>query len=416
MPMVVRKLGLVETQMSLFHARKGGTTQCMQVIQLTGSPAAQRLRVAAHWLFDNFQVLRCTVTKESDGLYFAESARFEDISVRVTNVTSDVAFELEACVDARLNAVLDPGKSLWAVELVQAADAAYLFLIFHHSIVDAPSLFRIARTVLAVLDGDDVPSQSVCEAVPESVDQRMPAGQALPVAPGNTLGYAQNAPLDARRSRSILTSLSLETSIAVRDFCRRTDIQSNSFLAAATAIEFQRVTGIADPIEIKSAVSLRDGLVPISSRTALACYIATASARLHCTPGDPVRIARDYQAQMYRDVLTNAIKRTEFTLSRMDTAISSVDSAGRFVHGIGLTNLGEVQIAVAFRNFRVVNYWGMSNRNAGNGAVVVTALELAGRFAFSFVWVDPLIDSSTIRTFVRNFDSRLKGCLDGNGG
>src|SRR5260221_14093360 len=111
MSRTIRKLGLIESQMSLFHARKRGTTQATHVVELAGEPDGSRLAAAARHLFRKYQILRCRVVENGDGMFFEETAAFEDVSLLVT-LAQKSPFDLQGHVEMRLNQALDPSVSL----------------------------------------------------------------------------------------------------------------------------------------------------------------------------------------------------------------------------------------------------------------------------------------------------------------
>lgn len=403
-----RALGQIETSMALMH-ELNGSTQTASLLSFAGAlPQAQLLR-AAETLHSRHPMLRSRIIEQAQALHFKVDVPFSQIKVQSQPLPAgQTPAEL---LQRQLDNVLNPHRQLWRLVLLSTPDhnQHHLLLTCHHAISDAASLVQLLGELLQLcesqqlgtpFDGQEVPLAAALDYHQDLATQLPPACETPPPLP-----FAQTEPLAHRRTGVHRLLLDGHTSNQLQRLAKTHGLSLNALLAGAL-LEAASELELGEQIRINSAVSLRRRAArPISAQT-IGCFIGVAS---HCLPvagRSLLHLAADYQRQLQASLPAQSLRQPAQSLESLRVRSHALRSQAGFLHGIALTNHGEIGFP-QYRYFRLLDYANAASRVAGNFAVALHVTRFAAALSLCFTFPLPLMDEARINRLQRKLQHSL---------
>lgn len=415
MEVVVRKLGLVETQMALMQRRFCGSTQGCQMTVLEGMVPPAAVWSAARALFARHRGLRCAVVDREGELFFVDHSDFARIEV--TSRVLDDAGERERVYAEVLNRQLDAHVALWRLEVVTTPRDRETALIFscHHSIVDGASLMSLVEELLTLIDGTIHGTASRVDArgVPAPIDdylleQNGPAYRdTISCSP---IPYVRSAHVEARVTVVHPLTIPPAEHERLQEIAKHNHFGLNALLGAAVGVAAVRSGLAGSPVALKTAVSLRERAPKGVGE--LGCYIAVADTSLEIEGTGLCALARVYERKLLTYIFKNCFRRKVLSTDLIRKSVAELAESPSFPHGAGLTNVGEVSLRRAYDHFQLKDYRAAANRNAGNNAFVVTAMSFDGELRLPITYTEPLMDRASIERVAVALSQVLTACAN----
>ena len=146
---------------------------------------------------------------------------------------------------------------------------------------------------------------------------------------------------------------------------------------------------VADPVAVRSAVSLRDVLGAAADPVALGCYIGVNTTMIESGAGSVLELARRYQRELVRSILGTSLRKRTFPVPALRAAMASAERRDAFQPGVGITNIGRVAPAAGLRGIRLRHYLPLARRLSNANGCVLHVHSLDERLALTLVYPEP---------------------------
>ena len=407
-----RKLGQIETAMSVMHSAADGTTMGAKIILLTGEMTFGALKKGAECVFDKYAGLRCSIQREDEMLHFVEHAEFDRVALRQVHAANDQ--EWESLEFDEVHAALDSSTALWRVTLLTSQNAKQHKIIFvcHHAIIDAAGANQIIEDLLNFADKhiDGAPILFVPVGMPPAVDDFLLTNGSSPAAEGvscESIPYSAYVAIEDRRTHFLFSKLSAENFALLKSKCEKSRISVNSIFTAALSMAACSTAMATSPVAFKTAVSLREYATSRgASEDALGCYLAVADTALDIHGNALQSIALEYQKKLMSYTLKNCFKKRDFSLDGIVNAVGNAKQSHSF-NGFGITNLGKVDLTGSHKHFSLQGNYSLTNRLAGNYAFALQVSEFRDQVEFIYAYVQPLLDREAMERLSDAFNGHL---------
>lgn len=411
-----RPLGYIETLMALSHAELGGTTQCTYELLLHGRAEPEGLRRAAQETFGKYASLRVVIVERGGALHFVMDDDFSRIEIRAATLPSPASWKRE--VDRELHEPLDAGKALWRVALLSAegSERHCLVFTFHHAIMDFSAFNEVLMDLLRRMDQEQAEQgASTSIPLPPAIDAFLSPREVEPRAgAARPIPWASHAPLCGRRTRALLDELGAADLARLDALCERERITLNAVLSAILARAAVDAGICTSPVSFKTAVSLRDCARAASAEPiVMGCYMAVAEAELEVDGRGDTALARALERGLMASVVRDCLGSRAFDTPGLRERLSALRSGGAF-GGLGMTNIGTLDLPVSFQSFVLEDLVPLANRVAGNHAVVAHVYRSRGTLKTLLVYPEPLLDARTVATIRERFRSGLEALTAGS--
>lgn len=411
----VRYLGYVETLMTLMHRSYSGTTQGSEMISLDRIIATNKIEKSAEFIFSKFQLLRCSISEHDNKLYFRENIDFCDISVRQINALSDA--QLWTSYQQEVDTPIDSNNGMWRVLIINDQHRSHIILTCHHAAIDAASFFTLINSMLEIAGQSTEQYPLLCDYEPAScaVDDLLPVRQGTPPFNKFTpLAYQKNAAISDRNTGAINLVLPGNYIDDINKFCKGTSMSENSLLTSVFLKALLNAKLINPITGFRTAVSNRDK--PLERLNGLGCYISVADNVIDVSQ-PLVQVMKQYQAELYRRILSDCRSRPLWTLPTLQHEIDKLSGLNAFIHGAGVTNIGEVKIKTNFDAFNVIDFDAIANRLVGTASCVMHIIKFNNQLKLTFVYTQPLISNSSAalltNEYMKMLDHLLNSGIDG---
>ncbi len=408
----VRKLGGIEARMAAFHNYLQGSTQGTQVIGLTCVLPEATLMMALRHLFEKYEPLQCTIGMHEGQFHFYRNAQFSDIAL--TFLAVDANTDIDALVQAEVDTPLQADAALWKLTaLLDASTHQHkLVMTAHHAIIDATGMNALATSLLgmisALLSGSPVPRE-VC-GFPDPVDDLLKVQPVrAEVAPAvTTTRYAQTCPLTQRSTGWKAVVLKQNVLKRLQAAAARDRIKLHSLMSAAMCLAAADTALAVPPFAFHTAVSLRFLQRPAAAAAnPLGCYMSIARSVIQSQDRDLAVLARNYERELLQRIITTCLQRPEVDHMSLEADVGKLGQLDHFVQGLGITNLGNIDIPTSLPGITVTDYMMLANRVSGNFSVVAQCYEFQGEQIVNFVYPKPLMSDEAVTRLCAAFSARL---------
>lgn len=417
---LMRRLGYIESLMCVMHESMNGTTQAVQLLQIAGMYDFALVVKAARLLFEQYELLQCNIKKIDNDYYFEKSVQFNQINIKQVVIDDENAWL--SLFSSETNMPLTASSSLWRLLVIvgPAFDEYRILFTCHHAIIDNDGMYAIATKFLsyfdALLSNRTVVNKTGGE-VPPPIDSFLRLSLENPILAPLYIGpaYTQRATVENRSTQCVHGHLDADEHHKLQMFCAKEKIKIHSLLGAALYKAAYKAGIVKSQIPFKTAVSLR--VFPSLLRckaSQLGCYVSVAETPMTIQDKNILGLALEYEGALRNCIVKRCLTNVRFETASLKLAVDAQKENKHFVHGIGITNLGEVEVPVEFENFSLVNYIPIVNRVAGNFVFVLHAYSFRGVMNFSFVYADPLINKVKIERVRDLFVAQLSSLVSKN--
>lgn len=407
----VRKLGAIETRMTLFHDNLNGSTQGTQAIFFTANASREQFITATRYLYEHYAALQCSIRTIGEELWFFRSASFADIPVRYLQleVSADIDKVISECLDQPINA----NRALWRTQLVSVGDTGEHILLFsaHHAIIDANGMHDLANRFFQILSsimaGDALPDLQIVD-FPLAVDELLQSNPPPVVAPVlEPRAHDEFCPVNYRRTGWQFVTLEQEQVAALNKALQSDNIKLHSLISAALCLALHAQGVVSASCNFGTAVSLRflQDANPAYANP-LGCYMSIASTLLE-VDDNLVNFARKYDRELMHKIFTSCLNKVETHYADFEAATHKIAKLENFSQGAGITNMGHVDIIETYPGIEVSDYLMLANRVSANFSVVAHCYDFRGKQRIGLVYPKPCLADDTVARVAADLHNRL---------
>ncbi len=403
----IRPLAGVEIIMSCMHSLMRGTSQATQVLHTSCILPFDAYLDASQKLLTEFPILGACIREYEGKAWFFSGANCRDIPL-VSEMVSD-SHEEERCIRTAVDDPLAQESSLWQIRVltVNGESTTKIVMTFHHAILDGHGLSVVGTRFLHYLDNfqqggtEEVAIRKFPPSINDFLSEKSSILPHEPVAP---LPYEVAVPIKNRRTawKSMLIDRTLRECIETR--AKEDNLQYNSVLSAALikAISDNRL--YEEPMEFKSAVSLRiyEDMESIET-SSLGCYMGISSMRQVARNKSVTEIAKAYQIGLVKDSLKRCFTKTHYSSQDIYRTMATSLESEEFTGGVGVTNIGDISIPRDYCHFELLDYFTTVNRIGGTYMVVVHLYKFNDIDTIQFVYPEPLTSEEKIDKLIQSF-------------
>jgi hypothetical protein len=429
-----RPLGFMEARMHLMQAELGGSTQAILAVALNGILDHSIFIQAVKDVSDQIEFLRSTIQENASELYYEVSSSFQpEIHVHQIAKADEWIQEL----NHQNNRVLDPTKALWRLHLLSVVSDPqqhFLFLVFHHAIIDAGTLDRILDQLLTTYSArfHERDSGTLNQQVTHIDEPINPAAEQLmlPVFTHTweefladstvrnkslpaVLSHDRVADLEERTTKTEFILISKDISSHIEDYCSFHKSSVNSYLSACLLQTFHELYPYKEDVSLHSAFSLRR-LCGVKD-TAIGCYInVIPMAFAQGVVSLPTReLMKAHQEALSRAVFSIQKLPRHYELSAMKSSVASMASKKHFSCDMGFTH-GVFTVKYEYDPLRVEFLCPTVNRRAANALFFVHGIQFANQIGISVSAALPSCDAVAYTRFISVFKEKLESSLHMN--
>ncbi len=403
-----RYLGAMETTMAIMHECGLGTTQGVISICLASKLDSDIFNSAVKWAYNCFEILRCVIRENEQGLFFSEEAQigeshFEPIYTTNQCEWNDIEGDLA-------HIILPPGSCLWAAHLAYSPNQTLtkILLVSHHAIFDALGATIILNAILEHLDSNGTVN-NIDHPISAALDDFLidsPPPRFFSATPNQTR-YKQITGIASRRTQYHRVKIDSETVNLLKNYGLANSVSEQSLISAAFAKAIFDSGLMSAEIDLKTAVALRDfAMEKGMALNSVGCYLGIAAINIQEADLGLLEIARDIQIKNIEFIMDNCLFRSDFEVNSIRERVISLMNNTCF-SGFAITHVGKLPITQFCQGFPVVDMKIFTNRVIGNYAVTLQILELESFTAFDFIYVSNLIDIAEVENIGIYFQKNL---------
>lgn len=417
---VIRALGSIETRMALFHGNLNGSTQGTQTIDFEADIDASIFYEAVNALYKKYVPLRCTIKREDNELYFYRDADLNRIDVNYIEVNT--IQEKDKLVRLALDDKIEASISLWKISLVKLKSQASYTLIFsaHHAIIDANGMHHIAQSffdfIASKITGTNYFDNTEVD-LPLAVDALLREQTFAPKAEQTTARDFDTAcPLESRSTHWQQLKLDTVFMGKLNTQLAKDNIKFHSIVSAAMCIAMQKTQFIQTPFPFGTAVSLRflQDSQP-SYFNPLGCYMSIASNLIEGSELDVTQLAIKYDRALMHKIMTTCLTKSPIDINQVDAGTKQIATLHSFAQGVGITNMGDINIRSPHPSVLLTDYTMLANRVAGNFSIVAHCYAFNNVQTVSLVYPHPILAGEHVKEVVNEMRLLLEDyCAQAN--
>ena len=429
--MNTRQLGFWETMCEIAHDGFNGTGMVLQVTRVRGPLREELVRTSLVVLARRHPLLRARLRHHPSASSLEVDEHPGPPPLRTLARTDETQW-MRIAEDELCRKFVAEDGALYRVVLVLDAQgrSSELVMVFHHVISDGISVMRFASDLLslcaAAASGTETSAGPPLPMLP-AVEDLLPgsrswagflARQVLDVALGPKpapIGYADHAPIEARRTRSIYRVVSETQLSRLAQRCQEERTTIGGSLNAALMVAAAEVFGIPSPSKanVSSAVSLRKSCAPEIGTEHFGCYVTVLLTK-HTI--DPARsfweLSRDCREQLDGQMRARRFQPKKFSKGLLTTGARNVlqqgDRRRQFTMGYVVSNLGRLDLPQRHGPFHVEEMHFGTSRHAGDYALGLNVVTVFDRMFCAFGYESPLVSEASANRIV----DRVIGLLD----
>lgn len=408
----VRKLGSIETRMTLFHSELSGSTQGTQVIRFNANITHSLAQAAVNQLYQVYEPLRCSIKKHDDTLWFFNDVDLADVPVQFSTLTSET--DVHQLITHAVDNPLDAERSLWRMNLVSLKGCNSHVFIFtaHHAIIDANGMHDIADTFFkflgAMVTGSTLPKVE-SHALPLPVDDLLqPSVVSTPAVTQEARMHDAPCPVAHRRTAWQIVELADGQLDALHAALKRDNLKFHSIVSSALSQAMYEVGLVKSEFNFGTAVTLRflQHANP-AHRNPLGCYMSIASNAIDPREDDLGTLARKYDRELMRTIMTTCLQRVDTCYTDFKKVVNKIAEEPSFSQGAGITNMAEVNIKQRYPGLEVIHYTMLANRVSANFSIVAHCYEFADKQYIALVYPTPSLSSSIVSAVAESLQKKL---------
>lgn len=427
----VRPLGFMEARMHLMQTELGGSTQAILAVALNGIIDQSIFFESVNEVSNKIEFLRSTIQEADNELYYAVRSSFKpDIHIHQLAHVEDWIQEL----NHQNNCVSDPARALWRIHLLSVdsnPQQHFLFLIFHHAIIDAGTLDRILDQLLTTYsmrfyerDSGTLNRQvtDIDEPINPAAEQLM-----LPVfthtwkefladtAERNksipcVLPHDLVASLEERTTKTEFILIAKDISSRIEDYCQFHKSSVNSYLSACLLQTFHELYPYKEDVSLHSAFSLRR-LCGVKD-AAVGCYINVIpmSFTQAVVSLSPREIMKAHQEALSKAVFSIQKLPRQYDLPALKSGVAAMASKKQFSCDMGFTH-GVFTVKEEYGPLRIEFLCPTVNRRAANALFFVHGIQFGNQIGISVSAALPSCDATAYARFISVFKEKLESSL-----
>jgi hypothetical protein len=403
---VIRPLGAIESKMWAFHKNLNGSTQGTQVIDFESSLTEKYFFRAIEKLYDSYVALQVSIKKVDGTLSFVRDVSFS--KVKVEYIIFDSLNKRNEVISEYLDTPLTADENLWKVALLRKENTSNFSLVFsaHHAIIDANGMHDLADTLFdyidQLLDGTDIIAKPV-SSFPKPVDDLL---HDIPTTnnadPGCITPHYTISDIQARTTGWQNTKISKERFICLNENLEKKGIKFNALISSAMCLASEKLKIMKSPFNYGTAVTLRflqDSHSQYSNP--LGCFMSIATNTVDTQNHDLISLAKRYDKDLMFKIMTSSLAKEKIDIEQIKDATKNLSLSENFSQGIGITNMGKVNITTHRKNIVIHDYSMLASRVAANFAFVTHCYELNGVLNISVVYAKPSLPDKLVKELLK---------------
>ncbi|GGI87952.1 condensation domain-containing protein [Legionella impletisoli] len=428
----MRKLGYWETALCLLHDQLAGTGTIFSATHIRGQIDFAHFKKAWYLLFQRHPLLRATIEQCSDGYYFKENARFDNIPIR--SISHPDPSHWETVVEQQLSELFPTNQYLWQVILLHTnslpTNEYHIIFCVHHAIADGLSCVYLMNELLTYykqinskknITIKPLPLLNPVEKLlsrPILVNMAKPKKDPTPKPISHTPVFYQNyKPLGQRVTKQIYRIIRQTDCRQLTMCCRQRNIKVNSAFNAAMLLAAQIMLEPPLHTELVTPVNLRLYCNPPIGLVHFGCYISCVSTPFALISDDSFwKLAQQYEQQLNAEIPKLASLPLEFdsaNASQLSTLLD-IESARmrlQFTSGFCVTNKGYLPFPKHYGPLELISYFTSSSRQAGDLVINLSVTSMLHQTFCCFTYASPLIQSEWASHFADQYINILLGAI-----
>jgi len=434
-----RKLGFGEGYSKFCHDYAAGTTILSGVVQVRGALKAQTVREALSIVQLRHPMLRAGfMDKEDDFDYFTFDEEPKTLPLTVMDRSGRDDW-IDFHQKEYLTPFTDADDYLWRTTFLQNKEDESgeheLVASFHHSTSDGISLASFFKDFLyccrCLADGEnpDVKSLPITPSGEELLNlgtswpawiARNAVAAAFYLLEENKLyGYEAHAPLQLRRTRHVYHELDREYLPLLIALCKANGVTITALFSGVLMKACNEILGTEKGKSRQIAFtpfSLRKRFDPPLGNEHLGLYVGFVNTKYRVGPKNTVwDLAARFGEQLEKGIQRDIRMPGEFRKSLGRRFLTSFDKGllkDVFQYGVGVTNIGAIDISARQGPFEITRIHFGTCRNWGDWLMLVHTSSLDGKLFFCSCYTEPLLGRDAAEKIMSRFVALLKGTVN----
>ncbi|NTS75294.1 hypothetical protein HR060_00325 [Catenovulum sp. SM1970] len=398
----IRKLGAIESRMALFHANLSGSTQGTQIIDFKANSllSDELLIKALHYLYQKYIPLQCSIQNKNNELWFCQNVDFTDIEIKIVQLSK--GHEKQTIISDCVDKPLVQEKALWKITILKEDANENYTLAFsaHHSIIDANGMHELANTFFEILNTLLLKREYSLENVielPEPIDDYL-YGNVPNTPPTNLKPPRQHdieCPISHRKTGWKNIIIEPEMLQSLNQGLTENKLKLNSIISAAFCLAIHDNAFLQTPFNFGTAVSLRF-LQNNTAGSNLGCYMSIAENTIDTNNQNIVELATVYEKALLHKMMTSCLSPMDNNYEEIDSGTKKLSTLNQFIQGVGITNMGSIEITSNYEQLQIIDYMMLANRVAANFSIVIHCYEYLGKQHINLVYPQPCLSDEMV--------------------
>ncbi len=436
-----RTMGLTESYSKICHDHANCTTNLVGMIQLTGPLTADRIQQALTLMQKRHPVLRAFIAnsdKKNDHLEIDDqpvTLPFHIISQESKNQWMDI---VEQSIGTPFT---QNDHYLWRLTLLNNKEdktsTHTLIVTFLHSISDGLSVGTFFSELLDYLSQGQVPSLQDIKSLPflPPVEHMLKnttswtdflTKNMLKFSEFITLNklntYEKFVPLEQRFTKLVYSEIDESTLDKLLLMCRNENTTLTGLLTATLALAVYNVT-----VKPNSSRKLKQlTFTPVSTRKycdpeinndQMGCFVNFYQTKHIINKKQNLwKLARSYKHQLDKAIEDPGnMPPKQFSKNILVKSLASFNSGltkNIFTYGIGVTNIGRIELPLQSNSLQVTKFYFGTNRNLGDWLTLLHVATVENRLFLSFCHAVPLLSETAATKIADEVVSILRNISD----
>jgi hypothetical protein len=432
--MLKRKLGLTEFYSKFCHDHAGGTTLLSGMIRVQGPLSSALAEKALHMMQKRHAVLRS---------YFTESSREGDY-LAVDETPGILPFTIlphegeehwkEVIEKSSMNMFSEKDRYLWRVVFLGGSGVSNglheMIVTFHHAIADGISIESFFGQFLEycrLVFNDTTPEIDTLPLIPsveELLVKKISWGGFLFSMISSSIKlikyrkhlnrYERFVPLHERRPRNIYREINDIQSLNLNTLCRENNTTLTGLLSAVLTKSVYNVKKNSNTKAVQlliTPVNVRERCNPVVDKEHIGCFVDFIESTLAFDNDTPLwELARSYKKQLMDGIEYGGHMPTYYSKPLAMNIFSNMGKGmlkNVFQYGIGVTNIGRVNLKAHSEPFSVDYFSFCTGRQWGDWMILLHTATIENTLYLCFAFAEPLISRETVDRIADQFVSRL---------
>ncbi|MGA2782824.1 MAG: condensation domain-containing protein [Smithella sp.] len=432
--MLKRKLGLTEFYSKFCHDHAGGTTLLSGMIRVQGPLSSALAEKALHMMQKRHAVLRS---------YFTESSREGDY-LAVDETPGILPFTIlphegeehwkEVIEKSSMNMFSEKDRYLWRVVFLGGSGVSNglheMIVTFHHAIADGISIESFFGQFLEycrLVFNDTTPEIDTLPLIPsveELLVKKISWGGFLFSMISSSIKlikyrkhlnrYERFVPLHERRPRNIYREINDIQSLNLNTLCRENNTTLTGLLSAVLTKSVYNVKKNSNTKAVQlliTPVNVRERCNPVVDKEHIGCFVDFIESTLAFDNDTPLwELARSYKKQLMDGIEYGGHMPTYYSKPLAMNIFSNMGKGmlkNVFQYGIGVTNIGRVNLKAHSEPFSVDYFSFCTGRQWGDWMILLHTATVENTLYFCFCFAEPLISREAVDLIADQVVSQL---------